>query len=129
MQMLAALVTLQVHVTCLVTTTVVSSQEPIIQMTSLMHHFSTPRTGMRNPNQCSTSCLKCQFTPPAFCQFIIRMGCYNQIYMLGNNGHTRCAYTPSHGLKYYSIYMFACMSVYCTDLHVCTGTWYTKRFL
>ena len=37
MQKLAALVTLKVHVTCLVTTTVVSSQEPIIQMMSLMH--------------------------------------------------------------------------------------------
>ena len=73
--MLAALVTL--HVTRLVTTivTVVSSQELIIQMTSLMHHSSTPmRTGICNPNQCSTSYIKCQFTPPAFCQFIISMG-------------------------------------------------------
>ena len=34
------------------------SQEPIIQMTSLMHHSSTPRTGMCNPNQCSTLCLQ-----------------------------------------------------------------------
>ena len=32
-----------IHVTCLVTTTAVSSQESIIQMTSLMHHSSTPR--------------------------------------------------------------------------------------
>ena len=94
MQMLAALVTLKVHVTILVTTTmtVVSSQEPIIQMTALMHHFSTPRTGMRNPNQCSILCLKCQFTPPAFCQFMVY---YNHTIVLGNNGHTRRAYTPT----------------------------------
>ena len=45
MQMLAALVTLGYS-------TVISSQE----MTSLMHHSSTPRRGMRNPNQCSTLC-------------------------------------------------------------------------
>ena len=72
----------------------VSSQEPIIQMTSLMHHFSTHRTGMCNQNQCSTSCLKCQFHPPAFCQSIWVY--YNHTIMLGNNGHTRCAYTPMH---------------------------------
>ena len=41
--------------------TVISSRESIIQMTPLMHHSSTPRTEMRNPN---TLCLKCQFTPP-----------------------------------------------------------------
>ena len=40
--------------------TVISSQGPIIQMSSLMHHISTPRTGMHNPNQCSTLSLKCQ---------------------------------------------------------------------
>ena len=50
--------TIQVHVTCLVTAAVISSPEPIIQMTSLMHHSSTPRTGMCNPNQCSTLCLQ-----------------------------------------------------------------------
>ena len=44
--------------------TVISSQELIIQMTSLMHYSSTPRTGLRNPNQCSALCFKCQFTPP-----------------------------------------------------------------
>ena len=70
-----------------------------------------------NPNQCSTSC---QFTPLAFCQFIIRMGCYNNIYMLGNNGHTRCAYTPSHGLKLYYHHGYMHVSI----LHVCTCTTY-----
>ena len=53
MQMLAALVTLGYS-------TVISSQEPIIQISSLMHHISTPRTGMHNPNQCSKLSLKCQ---------------------------------------------------------------------
>ena len=71
MQMLAALETLNVHVTHLVTTTGVSSQEPITQMISLMHHFSTPENRNAYHNQCSTSCLKCQFTPSAFCQFMI----------------------------------------------------------
>ena len=80
-QMLAVLVTLKVHMTWLVTTALVYSQELIIQMTSLKCHFCTPRTGMHNLNQCSTSCLKCQFTPLAFCQFIICMGCYNHMYL------------------------------------------------
>ena len=36
-------------------------------MNSLMHHSGNPKhAGMRNPNQCSKLCLKCQFTPPAF---------------------------------------------------------------
>ena len=56
----------------LVTTTVISSQEPIIQMNSLMHYSSSPRTGMCNPNQCSTLCLKCQFTrPPQAFNFLV----------------------------------------------------------
>ena len=37
--------------TCLATATVISSQEPLIKMTSLMHHSSTHRIEMRNPNQ------------------------------------------------------------------------------
>ena len=102
--------------TCLVTAAVIFSQQPMIQMTSLMHHSSTPITGMRNPNQCSTLCLKCQFTPPCL---LICMGCYNHIYMLGNNGHTRCASTPTWVKTFYSITVVTCMSVYCTDLHVC----------
>ena len=88
----------------------------IIQMTSLMHHSSTPITGMRNPNQCSTLFLKWQFTPLCL---LICMGCCNHIYMLGNNGHTRCASTPTWVKTFYSISVVTCMSVYCTDLHVC----------
>ena len=40
------------------------AKKPIIQMTShdsLMHHYNTPRTRMRSPDQCSISYL---FTPP-----------------------------------------------------------------
>ena len=70
-------------------------------MTSLP--FSTPRKGMHSQNQCSTSCLKYQFTPPAFCQFIIHMGCYNHIYLLGNNGHTRCLH-PHMGWNLYHLH-------------------------
>ena len=36
-------------------------------LTSLMHHFNTPRATMRSPDQCSISCL---FTPP-FCKFAL----------------------------------------------------------
>ena len=102
--------------------TVISSQEPIIQITSLMHHSSTLRPGMRSPNQYNTLCLKCQFIPPSFCQFIIRMGCTNHIYMLGNNGHTRCAYTPTWVDHVYltiaSMWLHACQHITCQYVHV-----------
>ena len=121
--MLAALVNIQVHVTGLVTATVIPSQEPIIQMTSLMHHSCTSRAGKRNPNQCSTynvenpsSLLR------AFCQFIIRMGCYNHIH---NNGHTRCAYTPTWVETFYvtiaTPWLHACQYIELTCMYVtCT---------
>ena len=69
------IVTLKVHATHLVTTTVtvVFSQEPIIQMTSLK--VFPCRTGMGNPNQCSTSYLASSWVY------------YNHTFMLGNNGH------------------------------------------
>ena len=38
--------------------------------------------------------------------------------MLGNNGHTRCASTPTWVKTFYSISVVTCMSVYCTDLNV-----------
>ena len=95
---------------------------PIIQMTSLMHHSSTPRTGMQSVY--STLCLKCQFTPPCL---LICMGCCNHIYMLGNNGLTRCAYTPTWVKTFYSISVVTCMSVYCTDMHACRCTKVSDR--
>ena len=91
-------------------------------LTSLMHHFSTPRAGMCNQSRCSISCLRCQlFTPP---QCIIHIGCHNHPFVLGNNGHTRCAYTPTwvetfiwlyhlHGYMHVSIlHWLACMYMY-----------------
>ena len=87
---------------------------PIIQMTSLMHHSSTPRTGMQSVY--STLCLKCQFTPPCL---LICMGCCNHIYMLGNNGHTRCAYTPFGLIRFIaSPWLHACQYIALTCMHV-----------
>ena len=45
---------------------------------------------------------------------------------------TQDVHTRPHGLKrlyYYSIYVVTCMSVYCTDFHVCTCTMVFKALL
>ena len=87
------------------TVTVVFSQESIIQMTSLK--VFPCRTGMGNPNQCSTSYLASSWVY------------YNHTFMLGNNGHLHnmCLH-PHMGWNVFitSIYIITCMPVYCTDL-------------
>ena len=67
-------------------------KNPIIQMTSLMHHFNIPRTRMCSPDQCSISCL---FTPPLLpvSQYY---GLLQQKVPAGDNGYTKCAYNRNH---------------------------------
>ena len=49
--------------------------------------------------------------------------------MIGNNGHTRCTYAPTWVETFYITIATTCMSVYCTDLHVCTCTIVFKAML
>ena len=115
MLMLAALVTLGYS-------TVISSQGPIIQMSSLMHHISTPRTGTQ---------IICSKMPVHSCRCQFRMGCNSHIYMLGNNGHTRCAYTPTWLEVFYitiaSMWLHVCqyIALICMYVHA-LYIWYSK---
>ena len=77
----------------------------------------------RNTNHLKYIMLK---MPVHSCRCQSRMGYYSHIYMLGNNGHTRCAYTPTWIEVFYItiafMWLHACQYIACQDVH------YSKRF-
>ena len=87
------------------------AKKPIIQMTShdsLMHHYNTPRTRMRSPDQCSISYL---FTPPPPQPFASSYyGLLQQKMPAGYNEHTKCQNVLTPGPHLYD-YGVTCMSV------------------
>ena len=97
---------------------------PIIQMTSLyslMHHYNTPRTRMRSPDQCSISPPPPPPPPPPHHQPFASSyyGLLQQKMPAGYNEHTKCAYTRTTYLYDYGV---TCMSV----LYFHASTWYSK---
>ena len=92
--------------TCNLISTCIMSllKNPIIQMTSLMHHYNTPRTRMRSPDQCSLP------HPPPHPFASLYYGLLQQKVPAGFNGHTKCAYTRTTYEHLYD-YGVTCMSV------------------
>ena len=72
--------------------------------TSLMHDFSTPRTGMCNPHQCSVPCFHSSLSP------VHKKYGLLQQYVPSYNGHTKCTdFNPQHVFKHVPMTVGQCM--------------------
>ena len=82
--------------------------------TSLKHDFSTPRTGMCNPHQCSVPCFHSSLSPVHK-----KYGLLEQ-YAPSYNGHTKCTgLNPQHVFKHVSMTVGQCM---CDKVNVIINT-------